>query len=354
MAIPEGYRLLTAEDVGKVFGKDLELVVHIDTSVTPNILNDTSAISNMFLTNFLWYNQWMNSSTGLATHVDYKIYSTYSGYVVNGTKVDGTVVTTNGRLTICDTSVFKLKELLLREWLTINSYYTDTNWNNFFYVKDINPKAQFISDMDGLAESIVNKAGSSGKKTIKEMKTLVDGLKTEFVTQEKTVTPTKSSQSVAPDSGKDGLSKVTVNAIPDEYIVPSGELEITENGTHDVTDKASVVVSVPSVVAEEWDGSYEEISSYYNVTLKKGSYSFYSITYSVDNGVSYNEATEDEVVQVPASVGKIIFNQTAGSVYTFYIDNANGVPVVQPTPCEVGVTEDMIIYISIAGMGGGN
>ena len=36
--------------------------------------------------------------------------------------------------------------------------------------------------------------------------------------QEKTVTPTKSSQSITPDSNYDGLSKITVNAIPNEYI----------------------------------------------------------------------------------------------------------------------------------------
>lgn len=48
----------------------------------------------------------------------------------------------------------------------------------------------------------------------------------------------------APD-GVDGYSPVTVNVpVPDGYIKPSGTLEVTENGTHDVTEYASVNVNV--------------------------------------------------------------------------------------------------------------
>ena len=64
--------------------------------------------------------------------------------------------------------------------------------------------------------------------------------------QTKIATPTKSQQTVMPDSNYDGLSQVTVNPIPDEYIIPSGSQDITTNGTYDITNKASVVVNVPS------------------------------------------------------------------------------------------------------------
>ena len=62
--------------------------------------------------------------------------------------------------------------------------------------------------------------------------------------QEKTVTPTKSVQNITPDTNYDGLSKVTVNAIPAEYITPAGTLRITTNGTKDVTQYANVNVNV--------------------------------------------------------------------------------------------------------------
>lgn len=63
--------------------------------------------------------------------------------------------------------------------------------------------------------------------------------------QEKEVIPTKNIQNIVADFPFDGLSKVTVNPIPDEYIIPSGEIEINVNGNYNVTDKASAKVNVP-------------------------------------------------------------------------------------------------------------
>lgn len=57
------------------------------------------------------------------------------------------------------------------------------------------------------------------------------------------ITPTKEQQVVTP-TGNNVFNEVTVNAIPDEYIIPEGTLEITENGTSDVTNYATVVTNV--------------------------------------------------------------------------------------------------------------
>ena len=61
------------------------------------------------------------------------------------------------------------------------------------------------------------------------------------------ITPSESRQTI-PTKDKQLTADVVVEPIPSEYIVPTGSMEITENGQYDITEKASVNVDVPSGV----------------------------------------------------------------------------------------------------------
>lgn len=79
--------------------------------------------------------------------------------------------------------------------------------------------------------------------------------------QSKSTTPTTSSQTISPDSGYDGLSGVTIGAIPSQYIVPTGSLNITSNNTYDVTNYASAVVNIPSGWTKIAETTYSNVST---------------------------------------------------------------------------------------------
>lgn len=67
-----------------------------------------------------------------------------------------------------------------------------------------------------------------------------------FSTQNKTVNPSTSVQTITADSGYDGLGTVTINPIPNEYVIPTGSQTVTVNNTYDVTNLAELVVNVPT------------------------------------------------------------------------------------------------------------
>lgn len=68
--------------------------------------------------------------------------------------------------------------------------------------------------------------------------------------QNKEVSPSTAEQIVIADEEYDGLREVTVNPIPNEYIVPSGGIDITENGTFDITNYETANVNVPNYWTE--------------------------------------------------------------------------------------------------------
>ena len=54
--------------------------------------------------------------------------------------------------------------------------------------------------------------------------------------QEKNTIPTEQLQEIMPDEGYNGLSKVNVNPIPSEYIIPTGTLNIDADGQYNVAN----------------------------------------------------------------------------------------------------------------------
>ena len=105
------------------------------------------------------------------------------------------------------------------------------------------------SKLDELANIISDKSGESIPMSIDDMIDAVESISPAGTYQTKTVTPTTSQQTVSPDTGYSALSSVTVNAIPSQYIIPTGSTSISSNGTHDVTSYASANVSIAPLSA---------------------------------------------------------------------------------------------------------
>lgn len=117
-----------------------------------------------------------------------------------------------------------------------------------------------------------------------------------------TVTPAKGQQVIEPSNNKIGFSSVTVEPIPDDYVIPSGTQQITENGTYDVSGKANAVVNVESQPKEEQEKS---------ITITENG----SFTVTPDSGKVLSEVTG--TVNVPTSGGgadlNIAYGDTAPS-----------------------------------------
>ena len=129
MAIPEGYRLLTKDDVGKVFGTDLELEVYIDNTVQPSFYSpDDYGSTTINLTNFI----------ELIIGYGYPPYDDFTSTEENTIRFNQSVI----RVDWINSSAFGynvewvITDYTFTENVEITSYNTDSDWNNFFYVKD--------------------------------------------------------------------------------------------------------------------------------------------------------------------------------------------------------------------------
>lgn len=71
------------------------------------------------------------------------------------------------------------------------------------------------TEMTAVADAIRGKAGTAGQLSFPDgFVSAIQGIQAESTLQEKVVTPTTSQQDITPDSGYDGLSKVTIAAMP--------------------------------------------------------------------------------------------------------------------------------------------
>lgn len=157
-------------------------------------------------------------------------------------------------------------------------------------------------------------------------------------------------------SNKNGITLKTANKVCEEDIVltlndslvPTGTLEITENGEYDVTNKASVNVQVPIPEYEEYDGTYEDITGLYSLTLTCDSNILNSnyYTYSLDSGSTWNRFTSETMAL--KEVAKIRFKASA-SGYCINVGTTNGAKdiayVKQSTSDDIFLTTDSVWYL---------
>lgn len=123
--------------------------------------------------------------------------------------------------------------------------------------------------------------------------------------QTKTITPTKSTQYVQADEGY-YLNTVVVNPIPDQYIIPEGTLEITQNNEYNVENYEKVSVNVPiPEEAQLQEKTFTENGTYYPDTGYEG---FSKVVVNVSGG---GGGTIDySILKTNATYGGNLYNIT--------------------------------------------
>lgn len=156
-----------------------------------------------------------------------------------------------------------------------------------------------------IKQSLIGKI-SQKKQSIIGRLNYVEKEGSSFRIQEKEVNPTRQIQEVVADEGYDGLSKVKVQPIPNEYIIPTGtkQISITQNGTttEDVTNYANAEITTNVVnqdyedalvafgVEEELTNGIEALTTYSNEVTGESDTTLSDAVRTLADGFGYGGA----------------------------------------------------------------
>ena len=273
MAIPQGYVKIQPNTLYE------NVEYYIDTSISPTIPSFIQLAFPYFGNMGGGGAEAIHGGIGAVTAVDRGVYIgtkvvDSDSYVWNSNVVDG-IVTGYPTLNIqCETSP---------DWLYVKSADAALYYEPLYEGSELQDSATFTPTTS--QQSLTLEQGKVAVKevTVEAVTAAIDSnikasniklgvtilgvegnLSADKPDQTKTVTPTKSTQTVTPDSGYE-LSSVTVNPIPSQYIEPTGSLSITQDGTYDVTNYATVDVSVPNPLLAATDAEMTALTTEANV-----------------------------------------------------------------------------------------
>ena len=136
--------------------------------------------------------------------------------------------------------------------------------------------------------------------------------------QEKKATPSEEVQEIIADVPYDGLSKVILDKIPSQYIVPKGEIKIIENGVYNVTEMASAKVDVPD---KKLGTKKITQNGVYNAS--DDSLDGYSSVNVETSGVDINDYFKDTIDGGSNDIGRKNWTATIKKIPTFNFSGTN-------------------------------